>query len=79
MPTPAGLTAQPANDGFTEVRVDDLLHSLHELTGWALDHGVELEGLEVTRPSLEDIYLALTTPSARTTDRPASGQHGGHQ
>ena len=79
MPAPAGLRSQPANDGFTEVRVDDLLHSLHELTGWALDHGVELEGLEVTRPSLEDIYLALTTPGARPTDQPASGQHGGHQ
>jgi ABC-2 type transport system ATP-binding protein len=33
---------------------------LNELTGWALAHGVELEGLEVTRPTLEDIYLELT-------------------
>lgn len=34
---------------------------LHRLTSWAADHGVgELEGLEVLRPSLEDVYLALT-------------------
>ena len=33
---------------------------LHRLTSWAVEHGVELEGLEVTRPSLEDVYLLLT-------------------
>ena len=34
--------------------------TLHELTGRALERGEELEGLEVTRPSLEDVYLELT-------------------
>ena len=35
---------------------------LYRLTSWAADHGLgELEGLEVLRPSLEDVYLALTT------------------
>jgi ABC-2 type transport system ATP-binding protein len=33
---------------------------LHELTAQALTEGVELEGLSVRRPSLEEIYLALT-------------------
>jgi ABC-2 type transport system ATP-binding protein len=33
---------------------------LNDLTGWALARGVDLEGLEVTRPTLEDIYLELT-------------------
>jgi ABC-2 type transport system ATP-binding protein len=33
---------------------------LHELTGQALAEGTELEGLSVRRPSLEEIYLALT-------------------
>jgi ABC-2 type transport system ATP-binding protein len=36
------------------------VQALHELTGKALAHGEELEGLEVTRPSLEDVYLELT-------------------
>jgi len=34
--------------------------TLHELTGAALEKGEELEGLEVRRPSLEDVYLELT-------------------
>ena len=34
---------------------------LHELTGRAMAEGLDLEGLEVTRPSLEDVYLALTS------------------
>jgi ABC-2 type transport system ATP-binding protein len=34
--------------------------TLHELTGAALAKGEELEGLEVTRPTLEDVYLELT-------------------
>jgi len=36
------------------------VEALHELTGRALDQGLELEGLEATRPNLEDIYLSLT-------------------
>jgi ABC-2 type transport system ATP-binding protein len=32
---------------------------LHELTAWAVGAGVALEGLEVTRPDLEEIYLDL--------------------
>ncbi|MGA8744342.1 MAG: ABC transporter ATP-binding protein [Solirubrobacterales bacterium] len=34
--------------------------TLHELTGRALARGEDLEGLEVSRPSLEDVYLELT-------------------
>ncbi len=33
---------------------------LHELTAEALERGEELEGLEVRRPTLEDVYLELT-------------------
>jgi ABC-2 type transport system ATP-binding protein len=33
---------------------------LHEISGWALENGVELEDLEVRRPTLEDIYLNVT-------------------
>ncbi|HEX8753897.1 MAG TPA: ABC transporter ATP-binding protein [Solirubrobacterales bacterium] len=40
------------------------VRTLHELTGEALARGEELEGLEVTRPSLEDIYLELTAEAA---------------
>jgi ABC-2 type transport system ATP-binding protein len=39
---------------------DDPTTLLHELTGDALARGERLEGLSVTRPSLEEIYLELT-------------------
>jgi ABC-2 type transport system ATP-binding protein len=55
LPVPVALA-----DGYAEVRTDDEIHVLHDLTGWALDHAVALEGLTVERPSLEDVYLQLT-------------------
>jgi ABC-2 type transport system ATP-binding protein len=39
------------------------VQTLHELTEKALAQGEALEGLEVTRPSLEDVYLELTAAS----------------
>ena len=60
---PARLCAPPGPDGYTEITPDDLERALHELTGWAIDHRTRLDGLQVTRPSLEDVYLSLTTGS----------------
>jgi ABC-2 type transport system ATP-binding protein len=34
---------------------------LHELTAEALERGEQLDGLEVRRPTLEDVYLELTS------------------
>ncbi len=42
------------------VSTDEPTRVLHELTSQALADGRELEGLSVRRPSLEEIYLALT-------------------
>ena len=47
-------------DGTLELRTEHPTKVLHELTAWALDRGAELEGMEVYRPTLEDIYLELT-------------------
>jgi ABC-2 type transport system ATP-binding protein len=47
-------------DGTFEVRVDDATQSLHTLTGWALEHGARFDHLEVSQPTLEDVYLQLT-------------------
>ncbi len=49
-----------AADGTVQLKVADPVEPLHELTGWALERGLSLAGLEVSRPSLEDIYLELT-------------------
>ena len=40
---------------------DDPTALLHELTAAALERGERLEGIEVSRPSLEDVYLDLTS------------------
>jgi ABC-2 type transport system ATP-binding protein len=48
------------SDGAAEIRTSDLTRTLYELTGWALEQGVALDGLMVSRPSLEDVYLELT-------------------
>jgi ABC-2 type transport system ATP-binding protein len=64
MTPPAGLGSSPDAHGFVHVSMEDPVLALHELTGWALQRGVDLEGLEVIRPSLEDIYLSLTRTAA---------------
>jgi ABC-2 type transport system ATP-binding protein len=52
-------------EGGREVALETTtpVQALNELTGRALAEGRELEGLEVTRPSLEDVYLELTDQS----------------
>jgi ABC-2 type transport system ATP-binding protein len=57
-PPPLGQIAD--GDGVLSIRTDDVTRAVHEVTGWAIEHGVDLEVLEVTRPSLEDVYLELT-------------------
>jgi ABC-2 type transport system ATP-binding protein len=46
--------------GVVRVRTDRPTEVLHLLTAWALERGIELDGLTVARPSLEDVYLQLT-------------------
>ncbi len=46
------------------VATEEPTRVLHELTAHALAEGVELEGLEVHRRSLEDVYLELTQEEA---------------
>ena len=66
--TPAELTgAAPATeiryrrDGEqVTLRTEEPTRVLHELTGRALAEGVELDGLTVRRPTLEEVYLSLT-------------------
>jgi ABC-2 type transport system ATP-binding protein len=67
--TPADLGQRENAETTIRYRVDGRevslqtnqpVKALNELTGRALADGEELEGLEVTRPSLEDVYLELT-------------------
>jgi ABC-2 type transport system ATP-binding protein len=72
--TPRELTSESAE---TEIRfrrngelvveqTGDPTRRLHELTAEALERGEELEGLEVRRPTLEDVYLELTSEAETT-------------
>jgi ABC-2 type transport system ATP-binding protein len=52
------------SDGTVTLTTDQPTAALHELTRWALDRGGELDGLEVKRPTLEDVYLRLVDHQA---------------
>ena len=54
--------------GGFRYQAPDPTRFLHDLTGWALENGVTLEGLDVSRPTLEDIYLKLTADDAETPE-----------
>ncbi len=57
---PPDLGQAELPDGSFEIRAEDPTRPVHQLTGWALDGGVRFEVLEVSRPSLEDVYLEIT-------------------
>jgi ABC-2 type transport system ATP-binding protein len=52
--------AQRMENGLVRVSTVTPTKTLHELTHWAVAGGLELDRLEITRPSLEDVYLELT-------------------
>ena len=58
--TPATEIRYRRNGEFVVVETDEPTRVLHELTEAAIRRGEELEGLEVRRPSLEEVYLSLT-------------------
>jgi ABC-2 type transport system ATP-binding protein len=65
--TPASRTYRVSftRDGDrVEMDTDDPTELLNRLTGEALARGDRLEDLSVTRPSLEDVYLQLTSTDA---------------
>ncbi len=58
---PPGIEPAVGADGELELTTATPVEVLNRLTGWALERSVELDALEVHRPSLEDIYLELTS------------------
>jgi ABC-2 type transport system ATP-binding protein len=73
-PPPRSIAGELRPNGVMELMVEDPVRTLHTLTGWAIEHAVHLEGLEVVRPSLEDVYLELT---ASVDGAPADAGQGG--
>jgi ABC-2 type transport system ATP-binding protein len=60
LPAPLAECAKRQPDGRFVLESSSVAGALHTLSGWALDHNVELDDLEVRRPTLEDIYLEQT-------------------
>ncbi|HTN80792.1 MAG TPA: ABC transporter ATP-binding protein [Acidimicrobiales bacterium] len=55
------LAAERDGQGSFVIETSDEVRVLHTLTSWALDNRIDLVGLTVARPSLEDVYLDLTS------------------
>lgn len=49
---------------LVEANLDHPTAAVHRLTGWAVESGVELDSLSVSRASLEDVYLSLSESSS---------------
>ena len=64
LPSGIGRVDSELRGAGVAVSTEDPVRTLNTLTGWALERGAELSGLEVTRPSLEDMYLELTEVAA---------------
>jgi ABC-2 type transport system ATP-binding protein len=64
---PAGLRplAEAGPDEAILIRSESPLVHVQMLADWALGRGVDLPDLDVRRPALEDVYLALTDPTAK--------------
>jgi ABC-2 type transport system ATP-binding protein len=52
--------AEPVGDGRFELLSEAPLADLGELGRWAASRGLDVEDLEVRRPTLEDVYIGLT-------------------
>ncbi len=61
LPEALAERVQSEAGGSLRLPSTSVITDLHLLSGWALDHDLELDDLEVTRPTLEDVYLQLTT------------------
>jgi ABC-2 type transport system ATP-binding protein len=57
---PPGLGSPASANGLLSLDTHSPVQALNELTSWALERNLDLEGLEVARPTLEDVYLELT-------------------
>ena len=57
---------QRSDDGWVTLEVSAPTETLYQLTRWASERGTELEGLTVTRASLEDVYLQLVAGRSET-------------
>ena len=70
---PPELQGELGPEGWVELVAENLTTTLHRVTSWAVERGIELEDLRVIRPTLEDVYLELTGgPTEESPEPPAA-------
>jgi ABC-2 type transport system ATP-binding protein len=62
LPVPRASVSQLDESGRVLIESEQVMATLHALSGWAIDRRHEVSDLHVRRPALEDVYLALTEP-----------------
>ena len=62
LPVALGITSI-ADGPRVSVATEDAVSAMFSLTRWAIEHDHALSDLELRRPTLEDVYLHLTTPT----------------
>jgi ABC-2 type transport system ATP-binding protein len=60
LPEPLRSLADPNSNGTVSIRTESPLMHVRDLADWAGESGFDLPDLDVRRPTLEDVYLALT-------------------
>ena len=65
LPAQLSVPLADAGGGRLELRTPRPVEDLAVLCGWAAERELDLPGLQVARPSLEEIYLQLTGEDAR--------------
>jgi ABC-2 type transport system ATP-binding protein len=61
---PEHVGARATSTNAFEIKTDEVTTNMFELTSWARSVPVELEDLRIDRPTLEDVYLDLTSDVA---------------
>jgi len=69
LPTPLAARVKQRPGGRLLLASTRVTADLYTLAGWALEHDLELDDLQVTRPTLEDVYLQLTTETTEDHER----------
>jgi ABC-2 type transport system ATP-binding protein len=65
LPEPLQALVVEGRNGMLTIRTGTPLHHVRALADWALERGFDLPDLDVRRPTLEDVYLALTDDERR--------------
>ena len=69
LPPELSPLTEPGPGGSTVLHSNCPLVHLQILGNWALGRGFDLPGLDVRRPTLEEVYLSLTGPTSRKDQR----------